>query len=191
MKMRKLYMIFTLVVLLSMATSVEALDSKMIERDNGVSATALWTETKGDLTTDTLLSVIETNDGTDVYLDIYIWGPEYSSWKSGYMFTKDDIFSIDKKLNSASLSEVTINVDNWDIGQIEPLTVKADWTGIGDISTSSFTIRSKSNDYVMKFSDNSMYRSASAKGSINNCDLGANWDGSLSRFKSASIIMEK
>lgn len=192
MEMRKLYTILSaFVVLLLMAMSVEALECKTLERHNGASASASWTETKGDLTTDTFLSVIETNDGTDVYLDIYTWGPDSWSEKSGYMFTKDDIFSMDKKLNSASLSEVTINVNDWNTGQTEPLTVKADWTGKGDISTSSYTSRSKSGDYVMRTSDSSSYREASVKGSINNYDLGVNYYASLSKFKSAYISMEK
>ena len=36
-----------------------------------------------------------------------------SSSKSGCLFTKDNVFKIDKKLNSASLSEVEINVNDW------------------------------------------------------------------------------
>ena len=76
-------MLFTLIVLLSMAMSAEALESKTIERHNGASAYADWTETNGDITTYTYLSVTETNDGTDVYLDIYTWGPDYWSEKIG------------------------------------------------------------------------------------------------------------
>ena len=47
---------------------------------------------------------------------IYIWisihgmphNGNFVDGKSGYMFTKDDVFSIDKKLNSASLSDVPL-----------------------------------------------------------------------------------
>ena len=134
--MRKIYtMLFTLIVLLSMAMSAEALGSKTFERHNGGSAYADWTEVNGDITTSKYLSVTETDAGTDVYLDIYTWGPDYWSGESGYMFTKDDIFSIDKKLNSASLSQVDITVNDWNTGEPKTLAVKADWTGKGDVST--------------------------------------------------------
>ncbi len=74
--MRKTYTIlFTLIVLLSMAMSAEALESKTIERHNGASAYADWSETNGNIITDTYLSVTKANDGTDIYLDIYTWDP--------------------------------------------------------------------------------------------------------------------
>ena len=56
--MRKPYVIlFALVVLLSTAMSVQALESKTIERHNGASASASWDETNGDTTTSTYISV--------------------------------------------------------------------------------------------------------------------------------------
>lgn len=190
--MRKLYtMLFTLIVLLSTTMSVEALESKTIERHNGASAYADWTEINGNTTTYTYLSVTETDDGTDIYMSIYTSGPDYWSGKSGYVFTKDDIFSIDKKLNSASLSEVEMNVHNWDTGETETLNVKADWTGEGDISKGSSTYSSKYNDYRFRSSDSSSYRNASATGSIDNCDLGESSYAGLSKFKSAYMSMEK
>ena len=190
--MRKSYTILlTLVVLLSTAMSVQALESKTIERHNGESASASWTETNGDITTNKYLSVTETDDGTDIYMEIYTYGPDYWSGKSGYMCTQDDVFSTDKKLNSANLSDVEIEVYDWDTGVSETLTVNADWIGKGDISRDSYTSRSQSGNYVWKSSGSSKYRGASATGSINGLDLGASSYASLSNFKSASMSMEK
>jgi hypothetical protein len=190
--MRKSYVIlFTLVVLLSTAMSVQAMEFKIIERSNGASASADWYETNGDMTTDKYLSVTETDDGTDIYLEIYTYGPDYWSGKSGYMCTQDDVFSIDKKLNSASLSEVEIEVCDWDAGVSETLTVNADWIGKGGISRDSYTSRSQSGNYVWKSSGSSKYRDASATCSINGLDLGASSYASLSNFKSAYMSMEK
>jgi len=192
MKMRKIYtMLFTLIVLLSMTMSAEALGSKTIERHSGESAYAGWTEVNGDITTSKYLSVTETNAGTDVYLDIYTWGPDYWSGESGYMFTKDDVFSIDKKLNSASLSQVDITVNDWNTGEQKTLAVKADWTGKGDVSTGSYTSKSKSGNYVMRTSDSSSYREASVKGIIDNFDIVGDSYASMSKFKSAYMSMEK
>lgn len=192
--MRKLrVLLFSFLVLLSMTISVEAFDSKTVQRNNGESASAFWTEINGDLTTDTMLFVTETEDGTDVYLSINTWGPDKWYSKSGYLFTKDDIFKLDKKLNSASLSEVTINIEdyNTDTGQIEPIKIKADWVGIGDTSTSSSIFRSKTGDFIAKTSDSSINRQASVQGSINNCDLGTDGYGALSKFKSALLLIER
>jgi hypothetical protein len=190
--MRKIYTIlFTLIVLLSMAMSAEALGSKTFERHNGGSAYADWTEVNGDITTHTYLSVTETDAGTDVYLDIYTWGPDYWSEESGYMFTKDDVFSIDKKLNSASLSQVDITVNDWNTGEQKTLAVKADWTGKGDVSTGSYTSKSKSGNYVMRTSDSSSSREASVKGIIDNFDIVGDSYASMSKFKSAYMSMEK
>ncbi len=190
--MRKSFaIIFALAVLLSMAMGAQALESKTMERHNGASASTDWTDTNGDITTTTYLSVTETNDGTDIYLDTYTYGPDYWSEKWGYMFTEDDVFSIDKKLNSASLSEVEINVNDWNTGEMETVTVEADWTGTGDITKGSYSSSSKGGDYTWRSSDSSSSREATSTGNINGLDLGISSYSSLSNFKYASMSMEK
>jgi hypothetical protein len=190
--MRKPYVILlALLVLLSTAMSVQALGSKTIERHNGASASASWDEINGDITTSKYLSVTESDYGTDIYLEIYTWGPDYWSGKNGYFSTQDDVFSINKNLNSASLSDVQIDVCDWNTGVSETMTVNADWIGKGDVSRSSSKSISKSGNYVWKSSDSSKYRDASATGSINGMDLGISSYASLSNFKNAYISMTK
>ena len=190
--MRRSYAIlFALVVLLSTVMSVQAVEYKSIERHSGSSAYASWTQTNSNVTTSTSLSVSETEDGTDIYLDIYTSGPGFWSGKSGYTLIQDDVFKVNKKLNSASLSEVEIDVYNWYTGQTETLTVKADWTGNGDLSTGSSSYSSRNGDYIWKSSESSSSREASATGSTNGFDFGVTPYASLSNFKSAYIIMEK
>jgi hypothetical protein len=200
--MRKLYtIIFALIVLFSTAVSVEALESKSMARDNGAYAFADWTETNGDVTTYTYLSVTETDDVTDIYVSVWtcneITGE--SSDKYGYMCTEDDVFSIDKKLNSASLSKVDIEVSQWYfdetgeyiLEETDIFTVQADWTGIGDVSKGSYKYSSRDGDYVFRGSENSLSRGASVIGSINGNDLGSEYYASMVSFKSASMSMEK
>ena len=190
--MRKSYTIlFALLVLLFTATSAQALQSKTIDRYNGASASANWYETSGDTTTSTYLSVTESSYGTDVYVEIYTYGPYSESWKYGYMCTQDDVLTIDKKLNSASLSEVQVEVYDCYTGETEILNIQADWVGQGAISKDSYTSRSQSGNYVWRSSGSSSYRDASATGSINGYDLGIGSYATLSNFKSAYMSMEK
>ncbi len=193
--MRKIFSVtFALIVLLSLATSVQALESKTIQRDNGASASAWWSKTDGNLITDTYLSATKSNDGTDIYLSTYTWDTitgETVNDEYGYMFTTDDVFSMDKKLNSASLSEVPINVYNWYTGEMETLKVTADWAGTGEVQKGSSTSVSTSGDYRFKSTSSSTYRTATATGSVNNNALGQNNIAGLSQFKSAFIDMEK
>ncbi len=190
--MRKSYtVLLTLVVLLSTTMSVQALESKTIERHNGASAHARWFETNDNVTVYTYLSVTETDDGTDIHVSTSMHGPDFWSDKSGYLFTKDNVFKINNGLNSASLSAVKIEVYNWYTGETETLTVKADWIGKGDISGDSSKYSSKNGDYMRKNSESSNSRDASAIGSINGYDLGASSYASLSNFKSAYMSMNK
>ncbi len=192
--MRKIFSVtFALIVLLSLATSVQALESKTIQRDNGASASAWWSKTDGYLITDTYLSATKSDDGADIYLDSHTWDTatgETVDDEYGYMFTTDDVFSIDKKLNSASLSEVPINVYNSHTGKTETVKVIANWTGAGEIQKGTSTYVSTSGGYRFKSTSMSDSRTATATGSVNNKDLGQNIDGEFSKFKSATIEMK-
>ncbi len=186
-----------LIVLLSLTTSVQALESKTLQRDHGGSAWASWSKTDGTLITDTYLSASKSNYGTDIYLSTNTWDTTTGftvDSKSGYLFTTDDVFTINNKLNSASLSEVPIDVYNWYnwyTPEIETLNVTADWVGTGEVQKGSSTYTSTNGDYRFKSTGNSNYRTATATGSVNNIDLGQNNGGSLYNFKSAFIEMEK
>lgn len=189
---RKSYTILiTLVVLLSMAMSVQALESKIIQRQNGVTANAYWTEKNGDITTDTFLTVTKSDTGTDILLDIYTNGPNDWSDKHGSMFTQDNVFNVDNKLNSASLSEVNIDVYDFNTGEIKTETVKADWIGKGFISKDSFKSVSKSGSYIWTSNSINKFRDATATSNINGLDLGVSQGANLVSFKTAYMEMRK
>jgi hypothetical protein len=188
---------FALIVLLSLATNVQALESKTMQRSNGGSAWSSWTKTDGNLITNSYLSVSKSNYGTDIYFSTDTWdtttGYTVDS-KSGYTSTTDDVFTINNKLNSASLTEVPIpvyNWYNWYTPEIETLNVTAEWVGTGEVQKGSSTYTSTNGDYRFKSTDNSNYRTATATGSVNNIDLGQNIGGNLYNFKSAYIEMQK
>jgi hypothetical protein len=190
-------MLFALIVLLSTAMSVQAMESKTMERHNGAHAYASWDQ--GSCFTD--LSVTKTDDGTEIHL--YNEGPGGLFEGAGYLFTEDDVFKVNNKLKSASLSEVQIDVIDY-TGEKKTVTVHADWTGEGDTSTGSSSYTSKSGDYKFKSSESSSYRDASVIGSINGYEFngyefnGYEFGGKpclssafLSNFESASITMGK
>lgn len=193
--MRRVFSItFALIVLLSFTTGVQALEEKTMQRDNGTSAGAYWSKTDGNLTTITDLSLTESLDGTQIILSTYTWDATNGTTVNeyyGYLCTKDDVFSIDKKLNSATLSEVQINVQNGYTGEMKPLNVTVHWTGTGEVSTSSNTFVLKNRDYRVTNTITESHRDATATASINNEDLGQNNDAFLRIFKSTSIYMEK
>ena len=198
-KMKKLCAIgFIFMVLLSMTMSAAALESKIINRQNGMAAYADWMEsTPGGLTTDTYLSATKSNDGTDIYLSICTYDTTSWSCKSGYKLTQDDVFSINSRLNSASLA-VQVDLYQWYCDEYNcwnvpagTATIETIWTGIGDISKGSYKWMSKSGDYMSKGSDSSSYRDATAKGSIDGSTLGASDFAEMSKFKSVYMSMKK
>lgn len=197
--MKNLYKILlTFVLLLSMAVNVEAFEQKSMTRQSYEYASASWTEVSGNRTIDTSLYLTETDDGTSVYMDIYTWGPDYWSSKSGSISTKDDIFRMSKNLDSASLSEIEMEVYYWSRDETgtytsgtETLTVKADWVGVGEVSESSYKSVSKYDDYTSKSSESYFSREAVATGSVNNFDLGTSSYAWLSCSEYTYMSMEK
>ncbi len=193
--------VFVLMVLLSLTISAEAFDYKSIYRNEGMGASAGWSENTDGVYTDKSINVMETDDGTDI--SVYIWtydentGNSFDKW--GYMFTQEDVFTIDNKLESATLSPVDIELNAcvYDsdaetyICTEETVTIAAQWTGEGNVMKSSSSSIFKYDDFMSKYSDNSMFREATATGSINDVDLGPSDYGELVKFKSVSMDMKK
>ncbi|MHC1755331.1 MAG: hypothetical protein AB9861_07860 [Methanosarcina sp.] len=197
--MRNLYRILiTLVLLLSMAVNAVALEQKSMSRYSSECAEASWTEVSGNRTINTHLSLTKTDDGTSVYFNSYISGPNYWSNKWGSTYTKDGVFKISKNLDSASLSEIEMEVYYYSYDEMgiytsgtETLTLKADWTGVGETSESSSKYISKQNDYTSKSSESYLSRKATATGSINNFNLGTSSYAWLSSSTRTYMSMEK
>lgn len=204
--MRKLYgAAVALLVLLSATMSAVALTSKTIYRQNGESAYAGWTENiNGNLTKDTFLSVTRSNAGTDIYISIYTYDMMGNgSYRYGYRSIDDNIFSMDKKLESASLEAVEINLYQWSCYEngfcwetpAGTAAIQAQWTGTGNIEKGSYMWKSRYNDFMEKGSSSSISRYAAATVSIAidgySQDLGPSSSGGLAAFKSVSMHMQK
>jgi hypothetical protein len=190
--MKKIYtVVFALMVLLSVTMSAAALESKTIFRQNGNAALASWSNIAPDGTIFTDLSVTETKVGTDIMVSICKQDLTGNfTCKFGFNSFQQDIFSIDKKLTTATLSPVKVDLFNPD-GTLETITIQTQWTGFGDLTTSTSKFMSKTGRFIEKFSDSSTIREATATGSINGQDLGISNFGELVAFKSASMDMQK
>lgn len=150
--MKKLY-IFSigLIVLLLMAASASAAsDSKT--SGSGADGSVTWDFTKEDgESMYAYIDVYENPDGnTNIYLSFNyddVNGVYHSFY--GSMMTTDDVFTVDKKLASASLSEVSVDgyyyyydPVNYESGSSSGnATITADWTGVGDITKITYTVK--------------------------------------------------
>lgn len=184
--MRKIYtMVLALMVLLSVTMSAAALETKIISRQNGESATASWSDATAGSFTD--LFVTKTNDGIDIF--VIISTP--TSFKLGFILTQENVFDIDNKLTTATLSPVTLDLFDFNTGTTETVTIQAQWTGSGDLTKNSFKFMSKSGEFISKFSDKSAFRQATAIGSIGDIVLGTSNFANLIEFKDVSMTLEK
>lgn len=201
--MKKMNMVvYALLVIFSVTMSAGAFADKSISRQDGLSAYAGWIETNpSGLTNDTFISVTRSNDGTDVYLSLcsYDQTGGYLSCKSGYTFTQENVFNMDKKLDSADINAVEIDLYEWSCDETGlcqeipagAVTLKANWTGIGDVSKGSYKSMSRSGDFVSKYDESTSMRDATVTGSINGIDLGASSYGNMFAFKYVSMWMQK
>ncbi len=191
--MKQIYMVvFALLVIFSVTMSAGAFEEKTIYRQNGESAYAEWYEQTPDGSTDKYVNVMKTNDGTDIYVSLCtsdISG--YYTCKWGYTFTTEDVFTMDKKLGSATLSAINVDVYDWNTPVVETITIQAEWTGTGDAMKGSYKYTSKNGDFVSKYSESSTYREATATGSLNGVELGTSNYGGMVAFKSSSMWMQK
>jgi hypothetical protein len=199
--MRKLYVVaLALIILLSVTMSAVALTSKTIYRQNGESASASWTAEALDFTTETYLSVTQSDVGNDIYISIctYDMSGSYLSCKSGYKLTPENVFSMHKKLNSAKLESVEIELSQWNCDEngcwetFEGIaTIEATWTGTGDVSKNSYKWTDKYGGFISRGSSSSSYREATAEGTLNNVELGTSNFGGVTKFKYADMQMQK
>lgn len=201
--MKKIYMVvLSLLVIFSFTMSATALTQKTMDRQNGMAANGEWMQTTPDgITTDTYLSVTQTNYGTEVNLYMYSYDNlGYWSSKYGYKVIQNDAFSIDKQLNSAKLKAVQIDLYEWKCDEygnncmetlVDSPTIDVNWAGNGDITKGSFKATSRFGDYMSKYSESSSRREATVTGSFNGNDLGLSYYGNLVIFKQVSISMQK
>ncbi|MFH0952080.1 MAG: hypothetical protein V1838_02710 [Patescibacteria group bacterium] len=188
-------MVITLALLVSfmLAGGASAMQYKSMTRTNGTAAYAEWFSENDDYSSDTYLEVDKTEYGTDVYYGscTYIYDTDEYFCRDGYYFTTDNIFTIDKKLKTATLSEVTIELWDWDTWETEMIIVGAVWTGTGDLEKGKINFHSQFGNFSSKYRETSNYRDATATATVNGEATGTSDFGGMVNFRSAEFMMEK
>jgi hypothetical protein len=189
--MKKIGIVVVFLVMLSLTMSASALESKTITRNNGVSAYASWDKTTADGYEFTYLGVMESKTGTDVFVYTCKYDQQGNgTCKDGSASTTDDVLTVDNKLNSATLS-TNVNMYDYNTGEITIVPITVSWTGAGDLVRSNSHSISKSSDFIFKFSDSVVYRTAVATGTFDGNDLGNSNYAEIDQFKTASMSTTK
>jgi hypothetical protein len=188
--MKKIYVItLALMVLFSMTLSASALQYKQKTLENGYEVDATWS----DSSTNTYLSVYNSQGQESIYFDVCTLDSQGNivSCEHGYPIG-NVVLDINKQLKTATLSPVQVNMYDYYTGSYDrTVTLQAQWTGIGDTIKGSYTSTSKLGDYTAKFSSDTVYRIATAKGTISGYDLGTSQFATMSLFKSVVITTVK
>ena len=160
--------------------------SKETIRTNSQSAYSQWVENLDDDTNvyTTIVSSIH-DKNVEVFYGKAILYPDGSSYREeGNMVTADSkAFSIDNKLNQASLSSVEVpvrfactidaatNVEEC-FDPNKTVQIQASWVGEGEISDVAYETKDKTDAFKIKYTDLQSFRSATATGSVDGESLG-------------------
>lgn len=204
MNKRNIFGIALAVLLLTVTAFSAEAATNVVVRNNGMSASASLNTETGGLITNAYVSVTKGNDGT--YVDIVKsisdvnWNLLYIAYGQKFIQPGTDVFSMDKKLNKASLvlpsMDFTVQICDPVTYQCSTETqvwknINVQWTGTGTVNTGSYKFTSSDGTYSIKYSDKSSYRFASATGSIDGVALGVFNYASMGIYKSAQITKQK
>jgi hypothetical protein len=170
---------------------------KVIVRDQVTGADAGWDDINVEVpevgtVQFATLEVFETEAGTNIVVQL---ATEEGNIAEGFTTIDPNVFEIDNKLTSATLSPVTIEVIISDessnpIGTAE-ITVQATWEGIGDILTQKSKFKEDLDGFSQKVKGSDESRRAIAEGSIDNADLGTADVANLFAFKQVTMTVSE
>lgn len=178
------------VMLVPLATSAAAPYKDMF-RTNGNGAVAEWyTENEGmgqyafvlaDSSDQGLFVGVQT---CSINLVTY----EASCW-TGFAFPESSSFMMDKKMNTASLAPIMVEL--WDDTGLNMQTVEVmvDWTGMGSTYKSKTNVISKYGTFKENYHDRATLRDADATGSIDGMDLEGLLYSQMASYRVADFLM--
>lgn len=183
-----------LVLLLVPASASAASDTKTYT--DGQSASSGW-NLGGDWGAANINVFKSSNSGTVIYVGAngYDANRVYYNF-FGWATVPDDAATIDKQLDSASLSEVEVEVFDYTTYTYKTVTVKADWTAIGDLAKLKDTEKYKEGRIKTTYKGVHAWTDATATGSFIDFDDhelirgSSNNDTSMTEYKEVSIVRE-
>lgn len=178
------------ILLFGVLSTIAAPTLKITERNNGISAQAEWVTLNGEGTYN-YIAGIATKTGTDLYFETCASAQVYETCKYGNSFTTENVLTVNKKLNSATLNIPSMVVYDYN-GNPETLyDIQVQWQGFGEIENGGYKYSSRNEGFVFRTRSDSKERSAVATLSINNIDKGISSYGNMGLYKSAYMEMHK
>lgn len=184
------------------AFSAEAAKPYMV-KTNAETAYADFFEVAPDGSmTDKYVSAWKAEGLTGVYLSLY-QNDGNGNYKNEYGYSTSDanVFSIDNKLETATLTipEIQLGTDICDpetymctyVPTRTLSNVQIDWTGTGDLQKRSLNYKDRTANFFIKSSARSFFRDADATGSADGEIFGITSFASMSAFKAATIQITK
>ncbi len=180
-------------MLLGPLGAIAGAPSKYMSRTNGHSASAEWyKETAGTGYYEFILADASDQGNTVIAQTCTIDLVSFASacW-TGYAFPSNAVFSMDKKMNIASLSPVSVVL--WDDAGTtsKTVTVQASWTGQGNALKAMTNVNSKYGTFKENYKDRATLRNASASAQIDSSPLDGFLDGIVATYRSADFIIAK
>jgi hypothetical protein len=141
-------------------------------------------------------------NGTDVSLFVFALDSDGNFIPSefngsGSLFTTDNIFNMDTRLQKATLAPIEIDFC-FDSAEIDengncitvPYTLQAKWTGMGAVGDTTGDFRGSESGHKVKASTASHFREAIATGNLNGNDLGNSQDAPLYTLDTSVVKFE-
>jgi hypothetical protein len=170
-------------------------NEKVIERFQATAARAEWTDVSIEVpgvgtVVGAFVQAVRSDTGTDVFVGLQT---AEGNFANGFATVDPSVFTIDKKLTSATLSPVTIEVTVFDefgdpIGTAE-ITIQATWEGTGDVFTDKINDHIKFGKFSEKFKGTANVRDAIAEGSLNGANLGTSEFADLIAVKTVEMTV--
>ncbi len=190
--MKKISAIALVLAFLFTASSAQALTFKSASRSSDTAALATWETVNGNIVHDVSVGADTYKNGSDVFLsicdtDTTTWT---SSCKSGANFSNNSNLLTVNKLNTATLASTTIELFDDSGNDVGPTAIAVNWTGSGGTTKSTNKFKSTFGNYSETFSNQSIYRDATATAVLGGSALGSTY-GNLIQFKSLDLIRTK
>ncbi|MBI2984922.1 MAG: hypothetical protein HYY50_04855 [Candidatus Kerfeldbacteria bacterium] len=169
----------------------QALESLTKFRANGQGAAAEWfTGTEEDFT-DTFVATDQTKDGTFVFVGRCSGNllTEEVTCMSGETTVANSMFTVDRRLNTASLAATTVTLWDFDYLTSEEVTVAVDWTATSPLQRGRTNVHWMSGEFMENYHDQTQWRDASASGTWNEADLGDSSWGQIIKYRLADMIL--